>query len=300
MTGDLVWEYRRDRPDDLGDYMIGTLIETNRNVAIHGELIIDTTMDDHIVALDAETGDVVWDTEILDYTVNPANQTSGPIVAGGKVYSGRSCDPRGGPEGCVITAHDAATGEELWRRRLIPAPGEPGDQTWGAVPYEERRHVGSWMVPTVDPELNPPTCPVPSPVDAEPYSQVPLNTLPLVHPHLPAGDGRRAQAPLVRDDGRLQGVVQSPPCLGGWGSGATIRSRLGDGLDRLAFAPGAGVMTPDGLKLMYEKEFRSQLNRSDVPSYRTDRSRRETPPSPAPRGRAPGPPLPRPCRRSTS
>ena len=154
VTGDLVWEYRRDRPDDLAEYMIGTLIDTNRNVAIHGELIFDTTMDDHIVALHAETGDVVWDTEILDYRVNPANQTSGPIVAGGKVYSGRSCDPRGGPDGCVITAHDAATGEELWRTRLIPAPGEPGDETWGAVPYEERRHVGSWMVPSVDPELN--------------------------------------------------------------------------------------------------------------------------------------------------
>ncbi len=154
VTGDLVWEYRRDRPDDLAEYMIGTLIETNRNVAIHGELIFDTTMDDHIVALHAETGDVVWDTEILDYRVNPANQTSGPITAGGKVFSGRSCDPRGGPEGCVITAHDAATGEELWRRRLIPAPGEPGDETWGDVPFEERRHVGSWMVPSVDPELN--------------------------------------------------------------------------------------------------------------------------------------------------
>ena len=154
VTGDLVWEYRRDRPDDLAEYMIGTLIDTNRNVAIHGELIFDTTMDDHIVALHAETGEVVWDTEILDYRVNPANQTSGPIVAGGKVYSGRSCDPRGGPDGCVITAHDAATGEELWRTRLIPAPGEPGDETWGAVPYEERRHVGSWMVPSVDPELN--------------------------------------------------------------------------------------------------------------------------------------------------
>ena len=154
VTGDLVWEYRRDRPDDLAEYMIGTLIETNRNVAIHGELIFDTTMDDHIVALHAETGDVVWDTEILDYRVNPANQTSGPIVARGKVYSGRSCDPRGGPDGCVITAHDAATGEELWRTRLIPAPGEPGDETWGDVPFEERRHVGSWMVPSVDPELN--------------------------------------------------------------------------------------------------------------------------------------------------
>ncbi len=154
VTGDLVWEYRRDRPDDLAEYMIGTLIDTNRNVAIHGELIFDTTMDDHIVALHAETGEVVWDTEILDYRVNPANQTSGPIVAGGKVYSGRSCDPRGGPDGCVITAHDAATGEELWRTRLIPAPGEPGDETWGDVPFEERRHVGSWMVPSVDPELN--------------------------------------------------------------------------------------------------------------------------------------------------
>ena len=138
VTGDLIWEHRRDRPDDLADYMIGTLIDTNRNIAIHDELIIDTSMDDHIFALHAETGEVVWDTEILDYRVNPANQTSGPIVAGGKVYSGRSCDPRGGPNGCVITAHDAATGEELWRTRLIPAPGEPGDETWGDVPFEER------------------------------------------------------------------------------------------------------------------------------------------------------------------
>ena len=153
-TGDLTWEHRRDRPDDLGDYMIGTLTDTNRNIAIHGELIIDTSMDDHIFALHAETGEVVWDTEILDYRVNPANQTSGPIVAGGKAFSGRSCDPRGGPTGCVVTAHDAVTGEELWRRRLIPAPGEPGDETWGDVPFEERAHVGSWMVPSYDPVLN--------------------------------------------------------------------------------------------------------------------------------------------------
>ena len=153
-TGDLLWEHRRDRPDDLGDYMIGTLTDTNRNIAIHGELIIDTSMDDHIFALHAETGEMVWDTEILDYRVNPANQTSGPIVAGGKAFSGRSCDPRGGPTGCVVTAHDAATGEELWRRRLIPAPGEPGDETWGDVPFDERAHVGSWMVPSYDPALN--------------------------------------------------------------------------------------------------------------------------------------------------
>ncbi len=153
-TGDLIWEHQRERPDDLGDYMIGTLTDTNRNIAIHGELIIDTSMDDHIFALHAETGEMVWETEILDYRVNPANQTSGSIVAGGKVFSGRSCDPRGGPDGCVITAHDAATGEEIWRRRLIPAPGEPGDETWGDVPFDERAHVGAWMVPSYDPALN--------------------------------------------------------------------------------------------------------------------------------------------------
>ena len=130
------------------------LIDTNRNVAIYGNLIIDSTTDDHIVAVDAATGKVVWETEVLDYRLNPANQTSGPIVANGKVISGRSCAPRGGPHACVITAHDATTGEERWRRRLIPAPGEFGDETWGDVPFEERGHVGAWMVPSFDPELN--------------------------------------------------------------------------------------------------------------------------------------------------
>ena len=59
----------------------------------------------------------------------------------------------GGPDACIITAHDARTGAELWRRRTIPAPGEPGDETWGGVPFEERVHVGTWMPPSYDPEL---------------------------------------------------------------------------------------------------------------------------------------------------
>ena len=153
VTGDLRWEYRRDVPEDVDDYL-GGLISVNRNVAIHGRLIIDTANDDYLFALDALSGELVWETRLFDYTVNPARHSAGPIVAGGKVISGRSCRPRRGPEACVIMAHDAATGEELWRRRLIPAPGEPGDETWGGVPYEERAHVGSWMVPSFDPELN--------------------------------------------------------------------------------------------------------------------------------------------------
>ena len=113
VTGDLLWQYQRDRPDDLADYLIPGLIDTNRNIAIYDTLIFDSTTDDYVIALDATTGEVVWETEVLDYQVDPANQTSGPIVANGKVISGRSCDPRGGPHACVIVAHDALTGSTL-------------------------------------------------------------------------------------------------------------------------------------------------------------------------------------------
>ena len=154
VTGDLLWEHRRERPEDLEEFIVSALSEGNRNISIYGGLIIDTSNDDHIFALEAATGRVVWDTEILDYRQNPAHQTSGPIIANGKVVSGRGCIPRGGPDACVVTAHDPMTGEELWRTRLIPAPGEPGDESWGGVPYERRRHVGAWMVPSFDPELN--------------------------------------------------------------------------------------------------------------------------------------------------
>ena len=153
VTGDLQWEYRRDIPDDVNDYL-GGLISVNRNIAIWDDMIIDTANDDYAFALNATTGELVWETQLFDYTQNPARHSAGPIVADGKVISGRSCRPRRGPEACVIMAHDAETGEELWRRRLIPAPGEPGDESWGGVPYEERAHVGSWMVPSFDPELN--------------------------------------------------------------------------------------------------------------------------------------------------
>ncbi len=154
VSGDLIWEHRREVPEDMEEYVFPYLLQTNRNVAIHGRHIIDTSTDDHIFALDVETGEQVWETRILDYQVNPATQTSGPIVAGGRAISGRSCMPAGGPDACVITAHDARTGEELWRRRTIPAPGEPGDETWGGVPFEERKHVGAWMAPSYDPELD--------------------------------------------------------------------------------------------------------------------------------------------------
>ena len=153
-TGDLIWEHRRPIPEDAAEFVGGFLSSNNRNIAIYANLIIDTSVDDHVFALDASTGQMVWETEVLDYKVHPAIQGAGPIIANGKVISGRSCSPRGGPDACVITAHDAMTGAEIWRRRTIPAPGEPGDETWGDVPFEERKHVGTWMPASYDPELN--------------------------------------------------------------------------------------------------------------------------------------------------
>ena len=149
-TGDLLWEYRRRVPEDAGQYFPAP--GNNRNIALYDNLILDNGADGYAYAIDARTGQLVWETLILDYR-RGAKNSSGPIVADGKVISGRSCEPEGGPEACVVTAFDAKTGRELWRRRTIPRPGEPGGDTWGDIPYEQRWHVGMWMVPSYDAEL---------------------------------------------------------------------------------------------------------------------------------------------------
>ena len=145
-SGELLWEYQREFPD-------GVQGGTNRNLAIWGTTLIDAGGDNAMYALDARTGHLVWETPVLEPTL-PARASSGPIVANGKVITGRQCQPGATHESCVITAHDAATGKELWRTRTIPRPGEPGDETWGDVPMEQRWHVGTWMVPSYDAELD--------------------------------------------------------------------------------------------------------------------------------------------------
>ena len=143
-TGDLLWEARRKLTGRGA---------TNRNMAIWGTTLIDGSSDNFMYAIDARTGQQVWETAILDPQAR-ASMSSGPIVANGKVISGRQCQPQATHEACVIVAHDAKTGKELWRTRTIPRPGEPGDETWGDVPLEERWHVGTWMVPSYDPVTN--------------------------------------------------------------------------------------------------------------------------------------------------
>jgi PQQ-dependent dehydrogenase (methanol/ethanol family) len=145
-SGTLLWEYKRQYPE-------GVRGGTNRNMAIWGTTLIDAGADNAMYAIDARTGKLVWETKVLEPTL-PARASSGPIIANGKVITGRQCQPGATHESCIVTAHDAATGKELWRTRTIPRKGEPGDETWGDVPMEQRWHVGTWMVPSYDPVLD--------------------------------------------------------------------------------------------------------------------------------------------------
>jgi alcohol dehydrogenase (cytochrome c) len=145
-TGDLLWENRRKLPE-------GVRGGTNRNIAIWGTTLIDASADNQMYAIDARTGSLVWETKVLEATAR-ASASSGPIIANGKVIEGRQCQPQAGNDACIVTAHDAKTGKELWRTRTIPLPGEFGYDTWGDVPMNERWHVGTWMVPSYDPETN--------------------------------------------------------------------------------------------------------------------------------------------------
>ena len=151
-TGEVKWEYKRQVPEDLGKFV--PVPSINRNLSMFGDKIIDTSQDDFLFALDAVTGKLAWETRIVDYRETPAQETAGPLIANGKIFSTRGCEFKFSPDGCIITAHDAVSGKELWRTRTIPKPGEPGDETWGGMPDAKRRHVGAWMVPSYDPELN--------------------------------------------------------------------------------------------------------------------------------------------------
>ena len=147
-SGEQIWQYRRQLPKDMKI----PFPSINRNIAIYGNLIIDTSADEYVYALDKDTGKLAWQTRILDYLKDPSQESSGPIIADGKIISGRGCEPKGTPYACVITAHDARTGKELWRTSTIEKYGGKND-SWGGMPFEKRVHVGTWMVPSYDPKL---------------------------------------------------------------------------------------------------------------------------------------------------
>ncbi|MBV9769634.1 MAG: PQQ-binding-like beta-propeller repeat protein [Bryobacterales bacterium] len=137
-TGDLLWQYKRKVPAGMA------AVARTKNLAIFQDLVFYTAPDSYVVGLDARTGEQRWESK-----TDGRGHTSGPIVVDGKVISGGAC--AGKRENCYIAAHDALTGKELWRFYTTPAPGEPGDETWGGASLDKRQ-ASTWGLPgTYDP-----------------------------------------------------------------------------------------------------------------------------------------------------
>ena len=150
-TGDLIWQYRpaAAKAAEGSDASRGI----QRNIAIFGDKIFATTGDAHIIAVDARTGKLAWDTKVANSALG-YGYTSGPIVVRGKVIAGMSGCTRYKEDVCFISAHDAATGKEVWRTSTIARPGEPGGDTWGDLPLTFRAGGDAWIPGSYDPETN--------------------------------------------------------------------------------------------------------------------------------------------------
>lgn len=122
-TGELLWRYKRELPEGFG-----ALHVTNRGVALWNDKVYVAGLDCVLTALDAKTGNKVWEATVCDWQNESAYITSAPLIVKGKVIVG----PSGGEFGVrgFLKAFDADTGKEEWTRYSVPAPGEPGSETW--------------------------------------------------------------------------------------------------------------------------------------------------------------------------
>ena len=145
-TGRPFWRYDHPLPDDLR-ICCG---RNNRGVAILDELLFMSTLDAHLVAIDARTGSLVWNREVADHR-GGYSKTAAPLVVKDRVVTGIA----GGEFGIrgFLDAYDARTGELEWRTYTIPGPDHPDNLTWAGDSW---RTGGSptWITGSYDPELN--------------------------------------------------------------------------------------------------------------------------------------------------
>ena len=122
-TGRSLWRFVREVPEGMG-----ALHRTNRGVALWGDKVYVGSIDCMLTALDAKTGTKVWEAQVCDWETKSAYITSAPLAVKGKIIIG----PSGGEFGVrgYIKAFDAETGKEAWTTYSVPAPGEPGSETW--------------------------------------------------------------------------------------------------------------------------------------------------------------------------
>ena len=149
-TGELLWEYRREFS---GETRQQHELRALRGLSIYQDRILVNTGDAHIVALDARSGSVVWDTAVTDPKQRFSYSAPGLVVRG-KIISGLQSCEYFYEQKCAITAHDARTGKELWRTSTIAHPGQPGGDSWGDVPLMYRAGADMWITGSYDPALN--------------------------------------------------------------------------------------------------------------------------------------------------
>ena len=145
-TGGTLWRYRRPLPED-----VILLHPTSRGVALYGDKVFFAAGEAVLVALDAKTGTPVWTTKVAE-NQQGYYMSLAPLVADGKVMVGAS----GGELGIrgFVAAYDPNTGKEIWKVHTVPAPGEPGSETW---PKGEQWKTGGgsvWITGNYDPETN--------------------------------------------------------------------------------------------------------------------------------------------------
>jgi alcohol dehydrogenase (cytochrome c) len=147
-TGRQVWKTRVDYPPETPRIVCCGL--NNRGAALYDGKVFRTTLDAHVVALDAETGKEVWRQKVIDFNDGYA-ETVAPLVADGVVITGISGAEYGTRD--FIDGWDAETGKHLWRTYTVPGPGEPGHDTWSGDSWQ---HGGgsTWITGSFDPQLH--------------------------------------------------------------------------------------------------------------------------------------------------
>lgn len=150
-SGAMKWMYAHPMPEDIGKMLCCDV--GNRGAALYGDKVFYVTPDSHVIALDRDTGKVVWDVVIGDYK-KAYTMTVAPLVVKGKVVVGMSGAEY--PTRLYIEALDSDTGQQVWRRYTIPAPGEPGSDTWGTTDPDAWKFGGgsAWITGSYDPTLD--------------------------------------------------------------------------------------------------------------------------------------------------
>jgi alcohol dehydrogenase (cytochrome c) len=126
--------------------------QRNRGAALWGNLVITGAgVAPRIIATDKETGKVVWESGFAD--TPDVTFTSAPLAIKDKIIVGAANGDQGVRD--WMGALDAATGKLVWRKFTIPAPGEPGSETWkGNTNAWQTGGAAVWVTGTYDPDTN--------------------------------------------------------------------------------------------------------------------------------------------------